>query len=409
MLTTKKRQQLHNAILCYLSEQKFDKSAAAFKEESGAEAKSEIKNILETKWNAVLRLQNKVLKLEEEIGRIKLELENSTPFQKRHKDQSTLLPTGKVLHELKGHRQPITRVLFHPKFTYIATASDDNSIRIWDWESGDFVKKLQGHVNAVQDLSFSPDGLRLASCSADMSLKIWDMEDDNFKCIRTLQGHDHNVSGVRFLPDGTQLVSCSRDATIKIWNTENGYCLRTISGHDDWVRVIEVSACGTMIASGSQDKTVRVWDAASGKAIQIYKDHTHIIECLAFSNPKVDSLLTGEEVKDDDEDGPSPQFLASGSRDRTINIFDLRTVQCIMTLTGHDNWVRDLTFHPEGKFLISVADDKSLRIWDLAKRKEKSRIDNAHDMFVQTMHWNPISPIVATGGAGNLVKIWSCD
>jgi len=408
MFTQKKRQQLHNAMLCYMIDQGFSQSAEIFKAEVGAEPKTGIKKMLEVKWNAVLRLQNKVLNLEETISRLKGELENSTPFQKRDKDQSTLLPS-KVLHELKGHRSPVTCVRFHPKFTWVASSSDDNSIMIWDWENGSFVKKLQGHVNAVQHLSFSPDGSKLASCSADMSIKLWDMEDDNFKCVRTLQGHDHNVSGVEFMPDGNQIVSCSRDGTIKIWNTENGYCLKTLSGHEDWVRVIVVSANSGLIASGSQDKQVRVWDVASGKTIQIYKDHTHIVECLAFSNPDVDAVLTGEDNKEDENEIPQPRFLASGARDRVIKIFDLTTVQCIMTLQGHDNWVRGLMFHPKGKFLLSVADDKSIRIWDIAKRKQKREIPGAHEMFVQSLDWSPLSPIIATGGAENVIKIWQCD
>lgn len=407
-LTEKKRKQLHSAILCYLNERGFSKSAEAFKEEAKAEEKASAKKMLEMKWNAVLRLQNKVMQLEDQIGQLKEDLNNSTPFQKREKDQSTLLP-NKVLHEMKGHRQPVTSVGFHPKFTWVASGSDDNSVRLWDWESGDFVKTLKGHVNAVQDVHFSPDGEKLATCSADMSIKIWDMEDENFKCVRTLQGHDHNVSGVRFTPDGGQLVSCSRDETIKVWNADNGYCVRTMMGHEGWVRVIEVSDDGSWVASGSQDQTVRIWDLSSGKVLQIYKDHSHIIECLAFSNYKTDNFLTGEDSKMDEDDLGPPRFLASGSRDRSIKIFDLTAVQCVIRLNGHDNWVRGLIFHPEGKFLLSCADDKTVRVWDLAKRKEKKRLDNAHDMFVQSISWNPISPIIATGGADNIIKVWDCN
>lgn len=80
----------------------------------------------------------------------------------------------------------------------------------------------------------------------------------------------------------------------------------------------------------------------------------------------------GEERKEAGKQGGGPledigrEYLASGSRDKTIKIWEGKSGRCLITLIGHDNWVNDIIFHPGGRFLISASDDKSLRIWDLS-------------------------------------------
>jgi platelet-activating factor acetylhydrolase IB subunit alpha len=59
---------------------------------------------------------------------------------------------------LTGHRNPITRVAFHPVFTILASASEDTTIRIYDYETGEYERTLKGHTKAVQDLAFDPKG-----------------------------------------------------------------------------------------------------------------------------------------------------------------------------------------------------------------------------------------------------------
>ena len=59
------------------------------------------------------------------------------------------------------------------------------------------------------------------------------------------------------------------------------------------------------------------------------------------------------------------EYIATGSRDKKIRVFEVKSGRTVLILAGHDNWITDLLFQPNGKFLISTADDKSIRIWDL--------------------------------------------
>lgn len=100
------------------------------------------------------------------------------------------------------------------------------------------------------------------------------------------------------------------------------------------------------------------------------------------------------------------EFIATGSRDKKIRIFEVKSGKCVLTLAGHDNWVTDLIFHPSGKYLISTADDKSIRIWDLSMGRCYRKIYDAHDKFVSCIDMK--AKLVATGSVDTSVKLWTC-
>ncbi|RYH32193.1 hypothetical protein EON65_01060 [archaeon] len=61
-------------------------------------------------------------------------------------------------------------------------------------------------------------------------------------------------------------------------------------------------------------------------------------------------------------------YLVSGSRDRTVKLWDPLKSVCLMTFTVHDSWVRGVLIHPSGKYVISCSDDKSIRVLDVKVR-----------------------------------------
>ena len=103
---------------------------------------------------------------------------------------------------------------------------------------------------------------------------------------------------------------------------------------------------------------------------------------------------------------PVKDFVATGSRDKKIRIFEVKSGRCVLTLAGHDNWITDIMFHPNGKYLISTADDKSMRIWDLSIGRCHKKIYNAHDHFISCFDMK--GKVAATGGVDTMAKIWAC-
>ncbi|WFD30465.1 Lissencephaly-1 [Malassezia sp. CBS 17886] len=432
VLSDRQREELNKSILEYLHAQGHEGAFEAVRREAGLgdyapDGKGRFADLLEKKWLSTIRLQKKIMGLESKVALLEQELQ-AAPSARRGAALADWYPRSPARHVLYGHRQPVTQVAFHPQFTMVATAGEDASIKIWDWETGELEQTLKGHTKAVQSIDFDHAGQHLVSCSSDLSLKVWDVA-DAWRNVRTLHGHEHSVSDVKYLPGDRFIVSASRDRTLRVWETSSGYCTRTLLGHSDWVRTVAVSDDARWFASGSSDQTVIVWDAASGEKRHELRGHEHVVECVAFAPVGAyDALrtLAGIRPPRDDPSAHAPGlYIASGSRDKTIRLWTQQG-ECLRVLSGHDNWVRALVFSPNGKHLLSVADDKTMRIWDLASGRCIKTVD-CHAHFTTCIAWGrsrvaapaangtsslhdaPSQPVnvVATGSVDLSVKIWA--
>ncbi|KAL4431820.1 hypothetical protein ABPG74_015260 [Tetrahymena malaccensis] len=472
VLTSKQKDDLNRAIAEYLQKHGFANTLRQFEEESNInfkevqesnkQGKTSTANtdILEKKWVSITRLQKKVMELESENQR--LQEENNILKRKRpgvilsngndssnngqilagnggnesHDQDQSFIPKEPAKFVMQGHRSQVTQVAFHPTYSIVATCSEDGSIRLWDFESGQLERALKGHMGTVNSITFDSQGKYMASSSTDLSIRIWDLS--QYTCIRTLYGHEHNVSDVKFLPNGDFLISASRDKTLKLWEVVTGFCKRTYEGHEEWVKCLRVHESGTQFASGSSDQTVMVWNLDANQPLQVLRGHEHVVECVVYANVPIsyvkDKIGKIEENanKDDEEqksqasdsnsNTPSAknslnntksqqstktiQILISGSRDKNIIIWNPQNAQQLFTLKGHDNWVRSLAVHNNNRYLYSCSDDKSLRVWDLEKMRQARKIHDAHNHFISSVAFNPSYLILATGSVDTTVKIW---
>lgn len=171
-----------------------------------------------------------------------------------------------------------------------------------------------------------------------------------------------------------------------------GNCVMTLQGHTGWVRDVFPSADGRFLLSTGDDMSARLWDisALNPESKLIMVGHEHYNECCALAPPASYQYLAPlAGLKKPPPANSMAEFMANGSRDKTIKLWDARGT-CLKTLVGHNNWVRALVFHPSGKYLLSVSDDKSLRCWDLSQEGKcvKALVD-AHERFVTCLKWAP--------------------
>ncbi|MFN6463615.1 MAG: protein kinase domain-containing protein [Nostoc sp. DedVER02] len=283
------------------------------------------------------------------------------------------LGTGKLVRQMgrwsSGHSSMVHSIAFSPisaKLSYqgesgkstgntdsnwgiLASGSWDNTIKLWDVNTGKEIRTLIGHTNWVNSVAFSPDGKFLASASADWKIKLWQVHTGIE--IQSLTGHSDSVSSVAYSPktpvtnsqDRQLVASGSNDYTIKLWQVYTGRNINTLLGHSFFVNCIAFSQDGEIIASGSGDNTIKLWHVNTGREIRTLTGHSDSVWSVAFSQDR--------------------QFLASGSWDNTIKLWHLHSGREISTLIGHSSYVRCVAFSPDGQTLVSGGDDDTIKIW----------------------------------------------
>mmetsp|Transcript_39706 Transcript_39706/g.46410 ORF Transcript_39706/g.46410 Transcript_39706/m.46410 type:complete len:552 (-) Transcript_39706:255-1910(-) len=134
-------------------------------------------------------------------------------------------PTTKKqpLKRMTGHQQPINHLSYSPDGRYVASASFDKQIKLWNGSTGEYLLSCVGHVGAVYQVSWSPDSRYLVSASKDSTAKLWEVDKETIgrqKRIgarETLPGHADEVYALDWSPSGGGVATGSKDRTIKIW------------------------------------------------------------------------------------------------------------------------------------------------------------------------------------------------
>ncbi|KAJ5569066.1 hypothetical protein N7450_011552 [Penicillium hetheringtonii] len=287
------------------------------------------------------------------------------------------------LQILEGHRGTIFSVAWSQDERRLASASYDNTVKIWDPTLGQCVSTLEGHSDSVNSIAWSQDGSRLASASNDNTVRIWDL--DTFQCVSILEGHSNSVNSIAWLRNGSRLVSASSDKTVRIWDTATGHCATTFKAPTESHSSIQWSQDISRLGSASNDNAISIWDSVTGKWASALDKHSDLITSLAWS-----------------QDGSR---LASASIDNTIKIWDPKTCQCDFTLEGHSDWVLWITWSEDGTRFASVSCDNTVRIWNPANG-QCLLILEGHRELVISIAWSQDGSRLATGSNDHTIKIW---
>ena len=316
--------------------------------------------------------------------------------------------TGERKSILKGHTGQINGVSFRNDNKALASGSDDRSIRIWDVEKGNEIKVVNAPqlVNKAQlpqviyQVTYSPNGKLVASVSGDGLLQVWkpDAPEPQQKLVLGSSAHQLGAYQVVFSPDMRSIYTCGADKSARQHGgtdvegqSVSGTGVRqknfdiSVGGHNEPVTALALSPDGKTLVTGSRDRTIRVWDLNTAKVVRTLQGHTDEVTSLAFS-----------------KDGNQ---LASSSKDQGIRIWNLSSTDEHRNFAGHDGYVWSAVFSTDGKLFASAGADKSIVIRNSLTGEIVRKIP-AHTLAVTAVAFNQDGSQLASSGGDQLVKLW---
>ncbi|CAA9588718.1 High-affinity carbon uptake protein Hat/HatR [uncultured Synechococcales cyanobacterium] len=213
--------------------------------------------------------------------------------------------TGECRKTLRGHASRVWSVAFSPDGQLLASGSDDQTVRLWNTSTGEHLRTLTGHSQGVWSVAFSPDSFNklrlkgittprdstqlLASGSDDQTVRLWDV--NTGRCYKILQGQFRQLWSVAFSPNGLTLAIGNNEPTVQLWDIDSSQLYKTLQNNSGRIRSVTFSPVSfgkdclkgsasplaqhsedqedsQILASSSDDEAIRLWNTKTGECLK---------------------------------------------------------------------------------------------------------------------------------------------
>jgi len=328
--------------------------------------------------------------------------------------------TGEPAGEPLLHSSAVRYVHFSPDGRLVVTVPDDPVARFWETATGKSAGAPMRHEKRVRFAQFSPDGGRLLTVSDDQTARLWNARTAELGSPLLQIQHSAPVRWGWFSPDGRRIVTIPEDSTARVWDAQTGLPVGKPLMHRGPVNTAQFSPDNRWVATGSEDGTARIWDAATGEPLTQPLPHKAKVTWVEFSpdgervvtassdggtrvwETRTGALLTDPITHsgwiDSAQFSPEGQRLLIGFPDNAARLRDSRSNRLLAAPFLHDGSVWSARFSPDGHFLVTASADKTARIWDL----RPGRARNLHATYHEGVLFVVFSPddqwIVAASG-----------
>ena len=316
--------------------------------------------------------------------------------------------TYEVASLLTGHAYGVAGLAFSPNGRTLAGAGRDDTIRLWNPDTGTLRHILEGPSRSISgsdtSLAFSPDGRTLASARRSNTVHLWDTAEGTLRRTLKVKEYSGPITSLAFSPDGRTLAIGTTGeggpvqlwdvtSTVQSWAVNTDTLLHILESHTDEISSVAFSPDGRTLASGGRNSPLQLWDPDTGTLRHTLEGHSRGIGSLAFS--------------------PDGRTLAS-NWGNTVHLRDADTGTLRHTLEGHSRGIGSLAFSPDGRTLASASLDNTVHLWDTATYTLRHTLEG-YMAPVRSLAFSPDSRLLASGGtdnvytrgdADNFVRLW---
>jgi len=285
--------------------------------------------------------------------------------------------TGEPLAVLQGHNNQVSVVSFDRNSRYLVTADWDGFVRLWNI-SGDLQFASREHRDRINSADFSPDEkvILSASYSEGVRLKDW-----SGKQLAVFQDEGQIRQAV-FSPDGQTIATASRDGAARLWNL-SGELLATLQGHSAPVDRVRFSPDGKLVLTSSSDGTASLWSAKGQFLVAIPAEQGR--DPQAQFSPDGQSILT-----------------ISGDGHR-VSLWALLGEK-LMELPAQENLITKIGFSPDGKRFVTTTTNGIVILWN--KFGKQVAVFSGHQYYISEIAFSPNGQYLATASYDGTVRLW---
>ena len=357
--------------------------------------------------------------------------------------------TGKEIRKFKKENSTCTSCISQAAITpdnkYIVVTGSD-TIRVFNRETGMFVRSVSGQGGSPEGLVISSDGQHAGAIEYGVA-EIWNLATGKLE-VKSGNYSERKVLAIAISPDGKELATGNEKRTADLVNTSTGKITMVLKGYlnqvDDrilndpymyWAGMVneaKLSPDGRFIAVGRTGNNAKLIDFKTGKVFRTLRGHNSMVISLCFSSDGrylatggldgkaiVWDVETGTAVRtfsfpDEKEAIYSVDFsadnkmLAAAVWGGYVIIWDLETGTRLRTISPHDRMgCYQVKFTPNGVYFISAGLDKKLKLIEIDTGVEvRSFIGHINETLINSINFNASGDKFITSAWDGTVRVW---